>query len=109
MAGCSGNHKEMPDEMVVRKTFRCVEENSRGIRDTSGKNPEQSWELHMKPKRTNGEQCHPSHAEVGQDREPLMLQTAKHFERDPQYRQTPDHAKKYPTPNAAQGASAKGV
>src|ERR1700693_4433191 len=86
--------------MVVRKPLRCIEEDSAGVGEASGKNPEQSRELHMEPKKTNGKQCHPSHAEVGQNRDSLMLQPAKHFERYAEYRQTPDHTKKYPTPDA---------
>lgn len=65
MAGRSCNHKQVPDEVVVRKSFRRVEEDSCGVGEASSKNPEQSRELDMEPKKTNGEQCQPSHAKVG--------------------------------------------
>src|ERR1700731_2508490 len=62
MAGGSCDHKQMPNEVVVGQSFRCVEEDSQGVGDASAQNPEQSRKLDVKPEEANGEQCQPSHS-----------------------------------------------
>src|SRR6202795_2114636 len=98
----------MPDEVVVGQPFCRIEEDSESVGHAPTENPEQPRKLDMEPKKTNGEQRQPSHAKVGQDREPLMLQAAQYFERNAKDRQTPDHTKKRPTPNTAHGSKCKG-
>ena len=54
MAGGAGDHKQMPDEVVVGQAFRCIKEDSQRVGDASTQNPEQSRKLDVEPEKTNG-------------------------------------------------------
>ena len=77
MTRCAGGHKDMPDEVSVSEPLCDKEQDSCCVCESSGHDPEQSFQGYVPGKRSSREQTDPTDSNINPSRKPTILQFAE--------------------------------
>lgn len=104
MAGSTGNHEEVPDEMRVAQFSRSEKREPARVSKTTGEYQHNAGHGHELNHRLDRNDREPAHHDVQPHRDPRVARTVQGFHDDPRDRQRPNDHEQRPPPRAAQHA-----
>src|SRR5260370_36968885 len=96
MTARAGEHKQVPDEMIVAHPFGGEECDSEGVGHAAREEPDEPREGHAHPQHANHHHAEPAEREIRTRREPRIAQAAERRYPDPEQRATPTEPEQQP-------------